>query len=703
MKQIVQDLKSGETILEEVPVPMVKKGMVLIKTHRSLVSLGTERMLVNFGKANYIQKARQQPDKVKQVLQKIKSDGLKPTVDAVFRKLNQPLPLGYCNAGEVIEVGEGVDGFTVGDRVISNGQHAEVVCVPQNLVAKIPPGVEYDHAVFTVIGAIALQGIRLLKPTLGETIVVTGLGLIGLLAIQLLKANGCEVIGLDYDEAKVSLAQSLGIKAINVSSSNPIDEVLSSTNNIGADGVLITASTKSNEVISQSAQMLRKRGRVVLVGVIGLEINRADFYEKEISFQVSCSYGPGRYDSLYEEKGLDYPIAFVRWTEKRNFQAILNTISSGQLKLDALISEVLPINDYNKIYSNIDTSKSIATILKYEDQIELKNSVVIEQRDFSKQKGVIGIIGAGNFTNAVIAPTLKELKAKTKYIVSAGGLSSTILAKKYKIANATTNFQDVLDDQDVDAVIISTRHNLHAQQSIEALDAGKHVFVEKPLAINRIELEKVKDAYQKNTKTLTVGFNRRFSPFSTDAKMKLGSGNQPLNIVATMNAGYIPAESWIHDMETGGGRIIGEACHLIDLITFFTGSLVESVVMNAMGPNTNQNTDNASILLRYVNGSQGVINYFSNGSKSYSKERIEIYNQNKTMVIDNFRKSTYYGYKSSGFKSTQDKGHKEQFKRFNNNLINGGPSIISFDEIYNTSSAAIAAVESLNSGGWVKV
>jgi len=325
MKQIIQDLKSGGTVLEEVPVPQVRAGHILVRTHCSLVSLGTERMLVNFGKANYLNKARQQPEKVKQVLQKVKSDGLRPTVETVMRKLSDPLPLGYCNAGEVIAVGKGVADFKVGDRVISNGHHAEVVCIPKNLAAKIPDGVSYEEASFTVIGAIALQGVRLVKPTFGETIVVTGLGLIGLIAAQLLMANGCEVIGLDFDATKVELAKQWGIHAIKVSDSvNPVATVMDLTGGVGADGVLITASTKSNEVISQAAQMSRKRGRIVLVGVIGLDMQRADFYEKELSFQVSCSYGPGRYDEEYETKGNDYPLPYVRWTEKRNFEARLD-------------------------------------------------------------------------------------------------------------------------------------------------------------------------------------------------------------------------------------------------------------------------------------------------------------------------------------------------------------------------------------------
>ena len=377
MKQIVQDLKSGQTILEEVPVPQVRPGCLLIKTHCSLVSLGTERMLVEFGKAGWISKARQQPEKVMQVIQKIKTDGLRPTMDAVFRKLGEPLPLGYCNAGEVIAIGKGVLGYTIGDRVISNGNHAEIVCVPENLTAKIPDEVSYEEASFTVIGAIALQGIRLINPTFGETIVVTGLGLIGLLAAQLLKANGCKVIGLDFDGRKVDLAKSFGIEAIKVSSEMDVPAaIMSHTNGIGADGVLITASTKSDEVISQAAQMCRKRGRIVLVGVIGLDIKRSDFYEKELSFQVSCSYGPGRYDEHYEQKGLDYPIGFVRWTEQRNFEAVLSAIVGGGLKVNELITERVILDEYNAIYGDMSKSGSIASIIQYPGDVDVSKTSV---------------------------------------------------------------------------------------------------------------------------------------------------------------------------------------------------------------------------------------------------------------------------------------------------------------------------------------
>ena len=705
MKQIIQDLKSGKTILEEVPVPQVRRGCVLIRSHASLVSLGTERMLVEFGKASLIEKARQQPEKVKQVLDKVKTDGLKPTVEAVLRKLNEPMPLGYCNAGQIVAVGEGVSEFQVGDRVVSNGQHAEVVCVPTNLVAKIPDELSYEEAAFTIIGAIALQGIRLINPTFGETVVVVGLGLIGQLAAQLLNANGCNVIGLDFDQQKVSILQSLGIKAFTVNSeTDVVATVQDLSHGVGADAVLITASTKSNDVIAQAAKMSRKRGRIVLVGVIGLEIQRTDFYEKELSFQVSCSYGPGRYDENYEQKGQDYPIGFVRWTEKRNFEAVLTAIANKKLLVLPLITEKIPLNDYLQIYGDMANSRSIASILQYDGLANLEQSSVnISSRSFGQQRGVLGIIGAGNFAKATILPVLQKLNANIKYISSAAGLSGTLIAKKFDIANSTTNNADILQDPDVEAIVITTRHDSHAKLVIQALKSGKHVFVEKPLALNLEELNQVIEVYQNQDKTLTVGFNRRFSPFIQDAKKQLGQANTPIQVIATMNAGMIPANHWTQDMQTGGGRIIGEACHLIDLISYLTGSNVKRVVMNAMGANPNENTDNATMLLEYENGSSGVINYFANGSKSYSKERVEVYSQGRTIVIDNFVKSSYYGFKASGLSKSQDKGHQAQFKLFIERLQNGGEAIIPFSEIINTSKTAIAAIDSLKSGNWQKI
>ena len=703
MKQIIQDLKKGNTILEEVPAPQVKPGTLLIRTTRSLVSLGTERMLVEFGKAGFIEKARQQPDRVKQVLDKMKTEGILPTLEAVFNKLNQPLPLGYCNVGVVEAVGKGVHSFSVGDRVASNGQHAEYVCVPENLCAKIPDNVSDDEAAFTVIGSIGLEGIRLCNPTFGETIVVIGLGLIGLVTAQLLKANGCKVIGYDFDQQKVDLAQASGITAFNPSNgTDPVKYVQDATNGVGADGVIITASNKNDEIIHQAAEMSRQRGRVILVGVIGLNLRRDDFYKKELSFQVSCSYGPGRYDENYEQKGHDYPIGYVRWTEKRNFEAVLQAIAAGQLNVKPLITEQVPLKKFDVIYGDMRKSGSIASILVYPENSEHTTSVQVSKQSFEAVKGVFGIIGAGNFTSSTIIPGMNAAGAKLKAIASAGGLSAKTLAKKGNIAVATSDYREIINDQEIDTVMITTRHNLHASMTLEALQAGKNVFVEKPLCLNEEELEKIvafQTAADNRASMVVVGFNRRFAPLAVKMKQLLGEG--PKNITATMNAGFIPPEVWVHDLETGGGRIIGEACHYIDLCTYLAGSKVKAVCMSSMGTNPQENTDNASILLKYENGTNAVINYFANGSKAYSKERIEVYSQEKTLVIDNWRSLTGYGVKGfTKLKTRLDKGHKHQFKLLVDSVKTGTP-IIPFVEIVNTTKASFAAIQSLKEGRWV--
>jgi len=703
MKQILQSFKTGKTELADVPAPKVKRGQVLIQTTRSLVSLGTERMLVEFGKASLIQKARQQPDKVKMVLDKIKAEGLMPTLETVFNKLEQPLPLGYCNVGKVIAVGEGVSSFKIGDRVASNGQHGEFVCIPQNLVAHIPDNITDEEAAFTVIGAIGLQGIRLIKPTMGETIVVVGLGLIGLLTAEMLIANGCKVIGYDLDDTKVEIAKSKGVNAFNpLKGNDPVKFVLENTNNVGADGVIITASAKTNDIISQAANMSRQRGRIILVGVIGLNISRADFYEKELSFQVSCSYGPGRYDDDYEQKGIDYPLPFVRWTEKRNFETVLQLIETGKLKVKELVSDITPLEEYDKIYGNIGQSKSIASIIKYNENNVPEHSIVVNKKELQANKGVIGLIGAGNFTKMTLLPALKGTDAQIKHIVSSGGVNGTALAQKHNIAQSTTDYDLVLDDKDVNLVMITTRHNLHANMVIKALNKDKHVFVEKPLALNAEELHSIEKVYKDSKGTLMIGFNRRFSPHTQ--KMKSIIGEAPMNVIATMNAGDIPPNIWVHDMAVGGGRIIGEACHYLDLIVYLTGSKIKAVCMNALGENPEENTDNASILVKLENGSTGVINYFANGAKSYSKERIEVYSQEKTLTMDNFIKTTGYGTKGfSKLKTKLDKGHKNQFATILSMLKKGSVELIPYDELINVTKASFAAIESLKEGQWVEV
>ncbi len=705
MKQIIQDLKSGHTILEDVPVPQVKAGSVLIRTTRSLVSLGTERMLVEFGKANLIDKARQQPDKVKQVLDKIKTDGLMPTLEAVFNKLGQPLPLGYCNVGVVVAVGKGVSEFSVGDRVASNGNHAEYVCIPKNLVAKIPDNVSDDEAAFTVIGAIGLQGIRLLAPQLGETIVVVGLGLIGLITAQLLVANGCRVIGIDFDSQKVEMAKSYGIEAINpAQGANPVKFVEEYTQGVGADGVIITASSKDDQIMHDACLMSRKRGRIILVGVVGLNLRRDDFYKKELTFQVSCSYGAGRYDDAYEQKGQDYPLPYVRWTEKRNFEAVLQTISSGHLQVRDLISESFDLLDYNRVYGDMRRSGVIASILRYSSDAPQQSVIQVTDRSHASEGKSYGIIGAGNYTSSMVIPCLKKAKANIRYIASAQGLSAKILAKSSGATFATSDYKEILSDEHVGLVVITTRHNLHAPMVLEAIDSGKSVFVEKPLCLSGDELEQIKTAYNGASEhvTLTVGFNRRFSPFAIKLKQLVGDGAK--NIVATMNAGEIPSDMWVHDMEVGGGRIIGEACHFIDLCSYIAGSKVIAVCMNALGEHPEENTDNASILLRYANGTNAVINYFANGSKSYAKERVEVYAQGKVLVLDNWRKLTGYGIKGfSSMYGRMDKGQQNQFNQLTQRLVNGGAPLIPFEEIENTTKTAIAAIESLREGTWINI
>ncbi|GAB3027589.1 bi-domain-containing oxidoreductase [Spirosoma pulveris] len=712
MKQLIQNLKTGVVQLEEIPTPQVRRGQILIQTRRSLVSLGTERMLVEFGQSSLINKARQQPDRVKQVMDKIRSDGLLPTLEAVFRKLNQPLPLGYCNAGTVLAVGEGVIDLKIGDRVVSNGHHAEVVCVPRNLVALIPVEVSDDEAAFTVVGAIGLQSIRLLAPTFGETVVVIGLGLIGLLTTELLRINGCRVIGVDIHEAKCRIAAQSCVAVINpANGTDPVNAVLSLTNGVGADGVIIAASAQAGRLLAQAARMSRKRGRIVLTGVVDLTISRADFYEKELSFQVSCAYGPGRYEDDYEQRGQDYPLTHVRWTANRNFQAILQVMATGQLQVKPYISQTVPLTQFEKIYACLDSSEQIAPLLTYPEQLTLTSIHTLTPGVHKPGSATVGIIGAGNFTGAVLLPALKAAGADLSVIASAGGLRATVLAHKFRIPQSTTDYRQILDNPAIDLCIITTRHDSHAQLAIEALRAGKHVFVEKPLAIYPDELTRLVDEQQASGRLVMVGFNRRFSPYAQKMKALLGgehTGTIPMNIVMTVNSGFIPANAWEHDRDSGGGRILGEACHFVDLIRFLAGSPIVSVCLNAMGPQPTETTDSASMLLRLANGSTGVVNYFSNGSKAYPKERVEVYSQGRTLVLDNFSSLTGYGVKGfSRLAGRQNKGHAELMKHLIDVVRNGQTDrttpLIPFAEIINTTQTMLAALQSLHENRFVDV
>ncbi|NIA07134.1 MAG: Gfo/Idh/MocA family oxidoreductase, partial [Actinobacteria bacterium] len=512
MKQVLQNLRSGETKVEDVPAPGLSPGTLLIQTRASLISAGTERMLVEFGKGSLLAKARSQPEKVKQVLDKIKTDGLLPTLEAVFNRLDEPLPLGYCNCGVVLEAGKGVEGFEVGDRVVSNGPHAEIVCVPKNLCAKVPDCVSDEEAAFTVLASIGLQGIRLMKPTLGETIVVFGLGLIGLICVQLFKSCACKVIGIDINRKRLELAEQFGAETIDASSGvDVVESAIAKSRVNGVDGVLITASAKEDSIVRQSAQMCRKRGRIVLVGVVDLKLDRADFYEKELSFQVSCSYGPGRYDSNYEQKGQDYPPGFVRWTEQRNFQAVLDALASGGLKVKELISEGIPLEQASRAYQRLTEDKStLALILTYPKETPARDHTVKTPAELVRSaavpQAVVGLIGAGNFAKMTLLPALKPIGTRLKTVADINGVAAAHAGRKFGFEQTTNDYQQLLGDPEINTVIITTRHDLHAPMVIEALGAGKHVAVEKPLCLDREQLIEIKQTLHKaKNRQLLVG------------------------------------------------------------------------------------------------------------------------------------------------------------------------------------------------------
>ena len=711
MKQVLQDLANGNTILTKAPTPSVSSGNLLISTCVTLVSAGTERMLVDFGRASYLQKARQQPEKVKLVLAKMQTDGIMTTIDAVQSKLAQPLPLGYCNVGVVNEVGKNVAGFKVGDRVASNGSHSEIVNVPQNLCARIPDNVSNQQAAFTILGSIGLQGIRLAKPTLGETFVVTGVGLIGLLTVQLLRAHGCRVLAIDFDTEKLSLAKQFGAEVCNPSlGEDPIAAGIAFSRGIGVDGVIITASTKSNDPVTQAARMCRKRGRIILVGVTGLELNRSDFYEKELTFQVSCSYGPGRYDPSYEEQGHDYPSGFVRWTEQRNFEAVLDMLASGHLNVDPLISHRFAFENATAAYQVLSEERnSLGILLEYTAAVEdriIKSVVLNNTVEFSASKPVLGMIGAGNYSSRVLIPAFKKSGAQLHTIVTAGGINGVIHGKKSGFSQASTDVMELLSNEVVNTIAIATRHNSHAYLVKKAIEAGKNVFVEKPLAINIEDLEEIESIYydaHANGKQphLMVGFNRRFAPQVKKMKALLNPLKVPKSFIMTMNSGDIPADHWTQDLEVGGGRIIGEACHFIDLMRFLADSPITSVQAQCMGNNSGIpiTEDKASIILTFEDGSFGTIHYLANGSASFPKERIEVFVAGRILQLDNFRRLKGFGW--PGFRKLnlwkQDKGQTNCTAEFLSAITEAKPTPISSSEIFEVAKVSIDVASLLRS------
>lgn len=706
MKQILQSLKTGATQVADVPIPKINRRQLLIGTSRTLVSAGTERMLLEFGKAGWIEKARQQPDKVRMVLEKIKTDGLQPTIEAVFDKLDQPLPLGYCNMGRVLEVGADVGGFLKGDRVISNGKHAEVVSVPRNLCAKVPETVSDDEAAFTVLGSIALQGIRLAQPTLGETVVVTGLGLVGLMTVQLLRAHGCRVLGMDFDQERLDLATQFGAEVVNLAEGqDPVAAAQTYSRDRGVDAVILTVSSKSDEPMSQAAKMCRKRGRIVLVGVTGLSLSRADFFEKELTFQVSCSYGPGRYDPNYEEKGSDYPVGFVRWTEQRNFEAVLDMMADGKLDVKPLISHRLEIEEAEKAYELVGgEEKSLGILLSYpgveitEESRTVKFSHSASSEQSTSMKGgnsevSLSFIGAGNYASKILMPAFKEAGGKLRSVATNTGVGGVHAGRKQGFIETTTDVSRLFSDDQTDAIVIATRHDTHAGFVLEALRSGKHVFVEKPLCLTLEELKEIgkvcseKQAEASSCK-LMVGFNRRFSPQVQKIKQLLHAVTGPKAFVMTVNAGKIPTDHWIHDREIGGGRIVGEACHFIDLLRFLSGSSIKTSGKIEMESSTG---DTVTLQIGFEDGSVGTIHYFANGSKAFPKERLEVFASGGILQLDNFRKLHGFGW--PGFRKMnlwrQDKGQKACTSAFLDAIKEGNPSPVSLDEIFEVSKVAI--------------
>lgn len=681
-------------------MPVVPSGHVLIRSLASLVSSGTERSLVDFGKANLFSKVKQQPDKVKEALDKLQSDGVLPTISAIASKLDQPIPLGYSNVGIVAAIGDDVAEFSVGDRVVSNGPHAEFVVAPVNLCAPVPDSVTTDSACFTVLASIGLQGIRLSQPTFGETFLVSGLGLIGLLTVQLLRAQGCRVLGIDPDPHKCELAASFGaFTFVLTSGSDPLSWLLHQTNDIGIDGALITASTTSDQPVHLAAQASRQRGRIILVGVTGLNLRRDDFYKKELSFQVSCSYGPGRYDSIYEIQGVDYPLGFVRWTEKRNFEAVLQAFANKTLNCDKLISHRFSLEDASAAYDLLtSSSKPLGILITYppsldvgKDFVSLSQSCVPDSPVLSSTPS-LSVIGAGNYASRVLIPSFAKSNPKFHTIAANSGFSPVYIGRKFGFQNATTDVEQLIASPDCNAVVIASRHDSHADLICRSLSASKHVFVEKPLCLTREELAAVKQAHN-GERLLMVGFNRRFAPLVIDLRKQLLRLTGPKAFVYTCNAGSIPADHWTQIPHIGGGRLLGEACHFVDLLRFLVGSPIEDLQLHSV-TDRKQCPDTFTLQMRFVDGSIGTVHYFSNGSKSFPKERLEVFSAGKVIQLENFRKLKAWGI--PGFQTRrllqQDKGQVACCTAFLDSITNGAPPPIPISEIFEVQNLLLEAL-----------
>jgi len=708
MKQILQSLKNGETTLAEVPIPTISDGECLVKTRTTLISSGTERMLVSFGKSNYLEKVKSQPEKVSKVIDKIKTDGVLETYDAVSAKLDQPVPLGYSNVGVVIA--SKIDGIKEGDRIVSNSPHAEYVVTKKNLCSKIPNNVSDQEASFTIVGSIALQGIRLAQPQIGETVVVYGLGLVGLMCVQLLVANGCRVIGVDIDESRLRICETYGAQTVIASDdAQLVNRIRSLTDGVGCDAVIITASSNSDQIITNSAQMSRKRGQIVLVGVIGLKLNRDDFYEKELDFKVSCSYGPGRYDPLYEDHGIDYPIEFARWTLKRNFGAVLHLFSDQKLNIRDLVTHTYSIdNSLSAIDTLLHDKQALGIGLQFSDfegEINEHHEVTLSNSGAKKHSEntdslFLDVLGAGNYSSKVLIPAFKKCNVTLNRLVSVGGTNAYHQGKKHKFLTAATLDDLSFRDSKSDLVAIVTRHNLHASQVCDALKAGKHVFCEKPLCLNLEELDQIQNIKSsRNHLKLMIGFNRRFSVFSKKIKSQLNNRTSPIFVQMDINAGYIEDNHWTQNEDVGGGRLIGEGCHFVDYAKFLVASTVENFTIKPVYivKNKYKFSDSFTLQIDFEDGSRADINYVTSGNRQYPKELITVYHDSEMYELINFKRlNIYKGSRKSVLKRwRQDKGQTECCKSFINSIENGLDQPIPLDDIYETSRIVIEANDAL--------
>ena len=717
MKQLLQNLKNGKTIVEEVPVPTPQAGMALVRTGASLVSAGTERMVVEFAEKSLVGKARSRPDLVAQVVEKTKREGIVPTVQAAFNRLDQPMALGYSSAGTIVALGQDMAGFKVGQRVACAGGgyavHAEYAVVPRNLIVSLPDTVDFESAAFATLAAIAMHGFRLAEPQIGETVAVIGLGLLGLLTGQIAAAAGCHVLGIDIDQKRVSLASSLGLHAWHRGQSD--EWAQSFTANRGFDAVIICADTASADPVELAGAIARDRARVVATGAVGQMLPRKIYYEKELSFINSRSYGPGRYDLSYEENGQDYPIGYVRWTEGRNLESVIELLANGKIQVKPLITHRFPIEKAAEAYEVITGKKKepfLGVVLTYPDdsdtplaRVSLHEGTDLSEavaRDTKKSPIKLGVLGAGLFANATLLPVLKKNKRiELVGIASAGGLHAEYVGKKYKFAYATSNDEEIINDPNLSTVAILTRHNSHADLVIKVLQAGKHVFVEKPLAIDSQQLSAVSEQLLKTKEhLLTVGFNRRFAPLAQQLAAFLEDRSEPMHIHYRVNAGYIPSNHWTQDPAVGGGRIIGEGCHLVDFITFLVGTVPISVTAHALPDGGKYHEDNVSMSFTFPDGSLGVVDYLANGDKSLPKERVEVFCGGRVAILDDFRTlETVHNGRRKKIKSAQDKGWAAEWQSFVRAIQEGDNPPIPYEQLLGVTSATFSALESLRKDG----